>query len=203
VNILRQVCRSLADAHRHGLVHRDIKPTNIFVCRMGIEYDFAKVLDFGLVKILDETETQITAEGTTTGTPAYMAPEIALGNTRIDGRTDLYSLGCVAYWLLTGSLVFEENGATATILAHVQKAPVPPSTRSELKVPVSLDHAVLKCLAKDPAQRPADAGALLRILDECDEGNSWTRQDADAWWQTHMPEDVVAEGDPRNQPTQV
>ena len=203
VNILRQVCRSLADAHRHGLVHRDIKPTNIFVCRLGIEYDFAKVLDFGLVKILDETETQITAEGTTTGTPAYMAPEIALGNTRIDGRTDLYSLGCVAYWLLTGRLVFEENGATATILAHVQKAPVPPSTRSELKVPASMDHVVLKCLAKDPAQRPADAGALLRLLDECDEGNFWTPQDADIWWQTHMPKDVVEEGDPQSQPTQV
>ena len=203
VNILRQVCRSLADAHGHGLVHRDIKPTNIFICRMGTEYDFAKVTDFGLVKVLDETETQITAEGTTTGTPAYMAPEIALGSTRIDGRTDLYSLGCVAHWLLTGKLVFEENGATATILAHVQKVPVPPSTRSELKVPVALDQAVLKCLAKDPAQRPADAEELLRILEECDEGNFWTRQDADAWWQTHMPEASAVEADPMDQPTQV
>jgi serine/threonine-protein kinase len=132
-----------------------------------------------------------------------MAPEIALGNTRIDGRTDLYSLGCVAYWLLTGGLVFEENGATATILAHVQKAPVPPSTRSELKMSASLDQAVLNCLAKDPAQRPADAGALLRILDECDESKSWTPQDADAWWQTHMPKDVVEAEDHQDQPTQV
>jgi serine/threonine protein kinase len=109
VNILRQVCRLLADAHSHGMIHRDIKPTNIFLCRMGNEYDFAKVLDFGLVKILNGNETQMTVEGATTGTPAYMAPELALGNSDLDARADLYGLGCVAYWLTTGSLVFEEK----------------------------------------------------------------------------------------------
>ena len=119
--ILRQVCLSLGDAHRQGMIHRDIKPTNIFLCRMGNQHDFAKVLDFGLVKVLDSNEAGMTGEGATTGTPAYMAPEVALGNP-IDGRTDLYGLGCVAYWLLTGSLVFEEKGATATMLAHVQKS---------------------------------------------------------------------------------
>src|SRR5258708_39232679 len=112
-NILRHVCRSLAEAHHRGLIHRDIKPTNIFLCRMGNEYDFAKVLDFGLVKVLDENETKITVEGATTGTPAYMAPETAMGNSPGDERTDRYGLGAVGYWLLTGSLVFEEKGATA------------------------------------------------------------------------------------------
>src|SRR6185437_12197376 len=97
VSILRQVCRSLADAHRHGLIHRDIKPTNIYLCRMGNEYDFVKVLDFGLVKILDRNDPHITATGAVTGTPAYMAPEMALGEESIDGRCDLYGLGCVAY----------------------------------------------------------------------------------------------------------
>jgi len=156
-SILRQVCRSLADAHSHGMIHRDIKPTNIFLCRMGNEYDFAKVLDFGLVKVLDEHETQMTVEGATTGTPAYMAPEMALGSSPVDGRTDLYGLGCVAYWLITGTLVFEEKGATAMMLAHLQKVPVAPSKRTEIMVPASLDRAIMMCLAKDPAQRPAGA----------------------------------------------
>src|SRR6185436_13936619 len=101
VRILIQVCRSLSDAHRHGMIHRDIKPTNIFLCRMGNEYDFAKVLDFGLVKVLDGKDARMTGDGSPTGTPAYMAPELALGSSDVDGRTDLYGLGCVAYWLLT------------------------------------------------------------------------------------------------------
>ena len=121
VNILRQVCRSLADAHGHGMIHRDIKPTNIFLCRMGNEYDFAKVLDFGLVKVLKTDETQMTVEGTTTGTPAYMAPELALGSSDSMRATDLYGLGCVAYWLTTGTSVFEEKTATAMMLAHPER----------------------------------------------------------------------------------
>ena len=191
VSILRQVCRSLADAHNHGMIHRDIKPTNIFLCRMGNEYDFAKVLDFGLVKVLDENETQITVEGATTGTPAYMAPEIALGSSPVDGRTDLYGLGCVAYWLITGNLVFEEKGAPAMMLAHLQKVPVPPSKRSDLVVPAGLDRAIMMCLAKEPAQRPAGAEALARMLERCDDVGSWTPEDAERWWRTNMAADVV------------
>jgi serine/threonine-protein kinase len=191
VSILRQVCRSLTDAHRHGLIHRDIKPTNIFLCRMGNEYDFVKVLDFGLVKVLDEAETQLTVQGTTTGTPAYIAPEIALGNSPVDGRADIYSLGCVAYWLLTGRLVFEENGATAMILAHVQKTPTPPSAKSELEVPTSLDRVIMMCLAKEPANRPDDAEALARILKNDKETGLWTREEARRWWLTNVPEDVI------------
>ena len=189
-NILRQVCRSLADAHSHGMIHRDIKPTNIFLCRMGNEYDFVKVLDFGLVKVLDETETRITVEGSTTGTPAYMAPEMAMGDAPVDGRTELYGLGCVAYWLLTGNLVFEEKGATAMLLAHLQKIPVPLSQRTELAVPACLDRAIMTCLAKEPAKRPASADALGHQLENCDGIGSWSAEDAERWWNTHKVADI-------------
>jgi serine/threonine-protein kinase len=188
VYILRQVCRSLADAHRHGMIHRDIKPTNIFLCRMGNEFDFAKVLDFGLVKMLESNEPQMTGESATTGTPAYMAPELALGASHIDGRTDLYGLGCVAYWLLTGTMVFQEKGSAAMMLAHLQKTPVPPSQRTEIAVPQSLDRAILMCLAKTPEQRPADAETVRRMFEGCTEAGSWTAEDAERWWLANMPE---------------
>jgi serine/threonine-protein kinase len=186
-HILSQVCRSLGDAHRHGMIHRDIKPTNIYICRLGNEYDFAKVLDFGLVKVLDSKDPQLTGMGAATGTPAYMAPEMALGNDHIDGRCDLYGLGCVAYWLLTGTLVFEESSATAMMLAHVQKSPVPPSMRRGLKIPAALEQAVLTCLAKKPEDRPASAEVLGRALAASQSG-IWTQQDAENWWNANVPE---------------
>jgi eukaryotic-like serine/threonine-protein kinase len=185
--ILRQVCRSLSDAHSRGMIHRDIKPTNIFICRMGNEYDFAKVLDFGLVKVLDESEAQLTMDGATTGTPAYMAPEMAMGNSPVDGRTDLYGLGCVAYWLLTGSLVFNEKGSTAMLLAHLQKTPVAPSKLVPGSIPQWVDHAVMMCLAKDPARRPASADMLAEMLEDNVGTASWTSADAENWWRNHMP----------------
>ena len=188
VNILRQVCRSLADAHSHGMIHRDIKPTNIFLCRMGNEYDFAKVLDFGLVKVLNDSETQMTVEGATTGTPAYMAPELALGSSDLDARTDLYGLGCVAYWLTTGRLVFEEKTATAMMLAHMQKEPVVPSKRSNLAIPASLDRAIMSCLAKQPADRPANADVLASLLENCEGVGSWTAEDSKHWWHANVAE---------------
>jgi eukaryotic-like serine/threonine-protein kinase len=163
---------------------------------MGNEYDFVKVLDFGLVKVLDENETQITVEGATTGTPAYMAPEMALGNSKVDGRTDLYGLGCVAYWLITGKLVFEEKTATAMMLAHLQKVPVAPSKRIENEVPASLDHAIMTCLAKAPVHRPAGADVLASLLEGCDDVGSWTPRDAEHWWHTNMAADVVRADDP-------
>jgi serine/threonine protein kinase len=190
VYILRQVCRSLADAHKHGLIHRDIKPTNIFLCRMGNEYDYAKVLDFGLVKVTARDEPQLTVANATTGTPAYMAPELAMSTPIIDGRTDLYGLGCVAYWLLTGSLVFEEKGSAAMMLAHLQKVPVPPSRRTELEVPDALDCAVLMCLAKTPEERPTSADVLGRMLEASTGTASWTPEDAERWWLVHRPENT-------------
>jgi eukaryotic-like serine/threonine-protein kinase len=188
VFILRQVCRSLAEAHHRGMIHRDIKPTNIFLCRMGNEYDFAKVLDFGLVKVSEDgAETQMTIPGTTTGTPSYMAPELALGSPHIDGRTDLYGLGCVAYWLVTGHLVFEETGSTAMMLAHINKVPVPPSQKVESAVPASLDRAIMMCLAKNPADRPASAEMLSSLLEPLDVG-FWTLKDAEFWWHSNIAE---------------
>ena len=151
VHILSRVCRSLADAHHHGLVHRDIKPSNIFLCRMGNEYDYAKVL--GLAKTSGSGGENITAAGALHGTPAYLAPELAEGTAGIDGRTDLYAVGCVAYWLLTGRRVFEAKTAMAMILAHVNSTPALPSQLSPVDLPESLDRLVMLCLAKQPAVR--------------------------------------------------
>ena len=196
VFFLRQAAKSLAEAHEKGLVHRDIKPRNIFSCRLGTDYDFVKVLDFGLVKISvgegERTLTGLTREGVTTGTPAYMAPEVALGRADIDGRADLYSLGCVGYWLLTGQLVFEGADGMAVVLAHVQTPPIPPSRRTEMAVPRSLEDVILRCLEKDPARRVQTARELAGALDLCRCAEPWTQEDAERWWHLHMPREAQA-----------
>jgi serine/threonine-protein kinase len=184
--VVQQVCHSLGEAHTRGLVHRDIKPANIFLCHLGPDYDFVKVLDFGLVKHLDARAGQmLTVAGTTAGTPAYIAPEVALGLDDIDGRADLYSLACVAYFLLTGQPVFARDTAVATALAHVNEPPVAPSLRSELDIPPPLDALILQCLAKDPAARPASAQVLARRLAAAVPPDAWTPDLARAWWQLH------------------
>jgi eukaryotic-like serine/threonine-protein kinase len=190
VSVLRQVCLSLEEAHRAGLIHRDIKPKNIFLCRLGLDFDFTKVLDFGLVKNTDRGKdaSVMTVEGATTGTPAYMPPEMALGRADIDGRADIYALGCVAYFMLTGGLVFTETSPTAMALAHVQKPVVPPSQRAELGVPKELDALVIACLAKEPGDRPRSAQELNRLLDELSLTETWTRNHAAEWWHTNLPE---------------
>ncbi len=189
--LLRQVSHSLADAHARGLVHRDIKPANIYVCRKGLEYDFVKVLDFGLVKVRHRgsaQQTLATIEHGTTGTPAYMAPEIILGENDVDRRADVYALGCVAYYLLTGQLVFEADTPMKMLLQHVQATPLPPSQRTELPIPRELDDLVLACLEKDPAKRPQDAGALFRLATECLSCSTWNHDTARTWWEAHLPE---------------
>ena len=146
-----------------------------------------KVLDFGLVKHFETPipGTMLTMEGVTAGTPAYMAPEIALGKSDVDGRSDIYSLGCVAYYMLTGQPVFSGDTPVATVLAHVQNVPVPPSQRSELEVPSALDQLILECLAKDPAGRPATAAELGERLGATVQAEAWTQQNAHAWWELH------------------
>jgi serine/threonine-protein kinase len=189
--LLRQVCHSLADAHSRGLVHRDIKPANIYVCRMGLEYDFVKVLDFGLVKFRDRgsaQQTMVTADHATTGTPAYMAPEIILGETDVDRRADVYALGCVAYFMLTGQLVFEADTPMKTLVQHVQAQPVPPSQRTELSIPRELDDLVLACLQKDPDKRPQDAEELFAVACDCRTCDGWNTARAKTWWEQHLPE---------------
>jgi eukaryotic-like serine/threonine-protein kinase len=184
VHILRQVCESLEEAHRAGLVHRDIKPANIHLGRVGLREDFVKVLDFGLVKSVTGSEDSVASQvGLTPGTPTYMAPEIAQGGA-VDGRSDLYSLGCVAYYLLTGRLVFEGETALQVILKHLEQPPVPPSRRTDLSIPPQLEQAVMACLAKRPEDRPPSAAELARRLAAVEAGG-WTQEQAAGWWSEH------------------
>ena len=196
IHILRQACHSLHDAHSAGMVHRDVKPANIFVCRRGQDYDFVKVLDFGLVAASAEIEdmrTQLTAEGMMSGTPAFMAPEMASGERAIDARADVYALGCVAYWLLTGRVVFEGSSAMAVILKHARDLPARPSSQSELPIDPELERIVLSCLAKDPDERPASAAVLASELAECARTNGeWTNELAASWWRMHAPHAVTS-----------
>ncbi len=188
IHILRQVCESLEEAHATGLVHRDIKPANIHVGRLGLRHDFVKVLDFGLVKSVTgpaREDTLGTAAGLTPGTPAYMAPEMAMGD-EVDGRADLYALGCVAYFLLTGQVVFEADNALQMVAKHLRESPVPPSRRTYLPVPPALEALVLACLAKSPADRPASAAALGRALASV-ETEPWGEEQAGRWWHAKRP----------------
>jgi serine/threonine-protein kinase len=188
IHILRQVCASLEEAHERGLVHRDIKPANIHVGRLGLRADFVKVLDFGLVKSLTVPGTGqslATAAGLTPGTPAYMAPEMALGDT-VDGRADLYALGCVAYYLLTGTLVFEADTGLQMLAKHLRADPVPPSQRANVPIPPALERLVLACLAKRPAERPSSAAEVARSLSSI-EGERWTEERAMQWWNAQQP----------------
>jgi serine/threonine-protein kinase len=189
--LLSQVCHSLADAHARGLVHRDVTPANIYTCRMGLEYDFVKVLDFGLVKFNDpgvmET-TLMTGPHVTTGTPAFMAPEIITNEGAVDERADVYALGCVAYYLLTGQLVFEADTPMKMFLQHMQAAPIPPSMRSELRIPREVDELVLACLEKEPSKRPQNAEEVMRMIRRCRSAQGWDGDSARAWWQTNLSE---------------
>jgi eukaryotic-like serine/threonine-protein kinase len=187
--LLRQICHSLADAHSRGLVHRDVTPANIYACRMGLDYDFVKVLDFGLVKFNDTgamQSTLMTGAHTTTGTPAFMAPETILNEGEVDQRADVYAVGCVAYYLLTGQLVFEADTPMQMFMHHVQTTPIPPSQRSELPIPRDVDALVLACLEKDPAKRPQTANELLRMVGECRLAHAWDNDTARRWWEMHL-----------------
>jgi len=191
VHLLHQVAASLDDAHQNGLVHRDIKPANIVVSRFGAAWDFVKVLDFGLVKLegarASAASVRLTADGSASGTPAYMAPEVALGEQATDHRVDIYSLGCVAYWLVTGKLLFDGPSGVKVMLAHAHTPPPPPSSRTELPIPPELEALILECLEKDPARRPASAEALQARLQAIPIATPWTRERAERWWSEHAP----------------
>ena len=191
IYLLRQVCHSLAEAASYGLVHRDIKPANLFVSRYGGECDFVKVLDFGIAKEVDHMmETGViglTREHGLRGTPAYIAPEQALGGPGIDSRADIYAVGCVAYFLLTGQLVFTGDTPMAVVVHHAHTPPTRPSERSELPIPAAFDRLVLACLAKNPAERPQSARDLSRQLAEVDGVSPWTEDRARQWWDVYQP----------------
>lgn len=184
IYILRQVCESLEEAHTRGLVHRDIKPANIHVGRVGLKYDVAKVLDFGLVKAFEDGGTEQsmgTAADIAPGTPSYMAPEVALGHP-VDGRADLYALGCVAYFLLTQEIVFTANTALQAVARHINDQPVPLAQRAQQPIPVELESIVHSLLAKSPIDRPASAAILARQLESVPV-EPWTQEKAAMWWQ--------------------
>ena len=191
VHILRQICHSLSEAESRGLVHRDVKPANIFLCRYGEDHDFVKVLDFGIAKVVHEpsaeTQTALTIPNLIHGTPAFIAPEQALGGTDVDARADIYATGCVAYWLLTGELVFTADTPMKLLMAHANMPAESPSTRTEIPIPPDLDALVLSCLAKDRALRPQSARDLLQRLDAIPLQRAWTEARARTWWNEHLP----------------
>jgi serine/threonine-protein kinase len=201
VYLLQQACHSLAEAHAIGLIHRDVKPANVYTCWVGLEPDFVKVLDFGLVKPPPEAEAdqmRLTAPDLTTGTPAYMAPEMAM-RQEPDWRADIYSLGCVAYWLLTGRLVFEAQTPMRMMVEHVETPPLPPSHYSEFDISQSLEELIMACLEKDRRRRPSDTLLLARRLAQCDVGEPWTAERSARWWRTHLKE-LVPQAAARSSP---
>lgn len=185
IHLLRQVCAALQEAHARGLIHRDIKPGNVMVCERGGIPDVAKLLDFGLVlpPVSDADGEKLTQDGSVTGTPAYLSPEQAGGQEAVDARSDIYSLGALAYFLLTGQPPFGGRTGIKMLAAHLYESPQPPSAiRPDL--PPDLDAVVLRCLAKKPGERYASAANLETSLAELRAGN-WTESDARNWWSKH------------------
>jgi serine/threonine-protein kinase len=185
VHIMAQVCGALAEAHATGLVHRDIKPANIILCERGGVPDTAKVVDFGLVKELDASEDTaslaLSGANTIMGTPLYLPPEAITEPSKVDGRSDLYAVGAVLYFLLTGSPVYEASTVVEVCAQHLHGAPIKPSERLGRPLPEDLQALVIRCLEKDPRDRPQTAAELRDALRACDVG-SWSESAARTWW---------------------
>lgn len=183
IHILRQVCGSLGEAHDIGLIHRDVKPSNIILNRRGGLYDVVKLLDFGLVKASDaEHDASLTVAGALTGTPHYMSPESVQNPSAVDARSDLYAVGAVGYFLLTGKHLFTGETIMEICMGHVEKTPVPPSERLGSPISEDLEQLILKCLAKNPDDRPATAVELEEELARCSSAGYWPVSSARAWW---------------------
>jgi serine/threonine-protein kinase len=188
IHFLGQLCGTLDEAHAIGLIHRDIKPGNVLVCERGGRHDVVKLLDFGLVRSMKLTNSaeQLTQEGTIAGTPEYMSPEHAASEQEIDGRSDLYSLGALAYYLLTGRPPFVRDSAMRTLAAHIHEFADPPS-RWRPDIPKDLEDVVIRCLKKDPKLRFRDARTLEQALARCKDAEPWTEEHAAEWWRVHRP----------------
>jgi serine/threonine-protein kinase len=200
IHLMMQACDSLDDAHSRGLIHRDVKPANLFVSRKGSLVDFVKLLDFGLVKRWDaagEYElgkslqiatslAQHTVIGQILGTPAFLAPEAVTGEQKVDQRADIYALGCVAYWLLTKTMVFNETTTVGMAAAHVAQVPELPSRRTEQPIVPALETLIMQCLEKDRERRPKSAAILRELLSEIALPEAWTRERAQTWWTEHL-----------------
>lgn len=203
IYLLRQICSALHEAHGLGLIHRDVKPANIFVSERGGQYDVAKLLDFGLVKPIRSlnssqlsqddgaSATELTVDGGFAGSPLYMSPEQAIGEGTPDPRSDIYSLGSVAYYMLTGKPPFSATHAMRVILQHLNEEPTPPSQAVNRplnwQIPPDLEAVVLKCMQKDPALRYASVCALDTALAACADANDWDYVRAHDWWHAHCP----------------
>lgn len=189
IHLLRQVCASLAEAHGIGLIHRDIKPANMFTGVRGGVYDFVKLLDFGLVKAVDaKKQATITAAGSFAGTPMYLSPEGIETPDKTDARSDLYAVGAVGYYLLTGQPLFEATSVVEVCMHQVNTMPQPPSQRLGREVDAVLENVLMRCLAKRPQQRPVTARVLQAELANCPSANTWTDADAEKWWRKHFPQ---------------
>ncbi|MGD8894691.1 MAG: serine/threonine-protein kinase [Acidobacteriota bacterium] len=184
VHVLYHVAAALTEAHDAGLIHRDIKPANVILCRQGGMHDFPKVVDFGLVKDLERGgAVGLTRADVVAGTPLYLAPEAITAPDKVNDRSDLYSLGAVGYFALTGRPVFEGRTLVEVCSHHLHTAPEPPSGRLEQPVPADLESLILDCLEKDPARRPAGAHEMCRRLEACAVFGGWTTEDARRWWE--------------------
>jgi serine/threonine-protein kinase len=186
IHLLRQVCGALREAHGVGLIHRDVKPANIIVCNRGGVHDVVKLVDFGLVAGIEPGAggRKLTQDGAIAGTPEYMSPEQAEGAARLDGRSDVYSLGAVGYFLLTGRPPFRKATALQLLFAHVHE-PVPPLAEARPGIPADLEGVVLRCLEKDRERRFLDVASLDQALAGCQRGGPWTEGQAADWWQHH------------------
>src|SRR6266849_3449830 len=186
VHLLCQVCQALREAHGIGLIHRDIKPSNIIACERGKVYDVAKLLDFGLVKSSGKgsDSVRLTREGAFAGSPAFMSPEQAAGRQQLDARSDIYNVGAVAYFLITGKLPFDRQSTLQMLHAHAYE-PLVPSHEFKETVPTDLQLVILRCLEKDPDRRYQDAVTLEKALAACESTSPWTSERAEEWWREH------------------
>jgi serine/threonine-protein kinase len=180
------VCQALREAHGIGLIHRDIKPSNIIACQRGGVYDVAKLLDFGLVKSfgLESDSVKLTGDGAFAGSPAFMSPEQALGRERLDARSDIYNVGAVGYFLMTGQLPFDRLSAVEMLHAHAYE-PFVPGQEFQGATPADLQRVILRCLEKDPDRRYPDAATLEKALAACKGIREWTPETAEEWWRGH------------------
>jgi serine/threonine-protein kinase len=183
VHLLRQAAGSLSEAHAHGLIHRDVKPSNMLLCQRDFENDFVKVLDFGLVRDLSSDDPSLTQADLLAGSPLYMSPEQITDPAAVDARSDLYSLGVVAYELVAGAPPFTGKTVVEVCGHHLHTTPKKPSEVLGRPVPASLEALILRCLAKEPSHRPPDARSFIEHLDACDGIAPWTRENAERWWQ--------------------
>jgi hypothetical protein len=182
IHLVRQACDALQEAHDLGLLHRDLKPANLFAAVRGGHYDVAKLLDFGLAKPLSDLDTaQLTADGTITGSPLYMSPEQATGDKEPDPRSDIYSMGGVLYFLLSGHPPFEDEKPLKVLISHAHD-PVPPLSQYREDVPLDLEAIVMRCLSKNPDDRYQSAAELAAALEDCEHHGMWSRDHARNWW---------------------